>query len=454
MGYGILWTPPWCRLKDCETPRLTTWLTILYAFCGGFNSANLFYSHPILNVLAEDFHTTQSGVANIPTLAQAGEASCLLLILPLADFFPRRQFTLVMTTLAALFWLGQCLTNNLTIFLVLTYLSALFTCVVHVVIPLVSELSSPSQRAFNLSIVGTGPTFGILLARILSGIVANYTNWRNVYWMGLGIQILVLGLLFVFMPDYEPINKRPLRDIAKTYPRILLSIFRLYFRHPVLVQSSLLAFTSFTVLTAYWTTLTFLLSQAPYNYGSAAIGLFGLIGASTLLLGPLFGKFVITPLRVPLYSVFIGITLSMVGVVVGTFVGVHNVAGPVIEAVLLDAGLMVLFVAARINIEGIEPGSSNRVNTAFMIVMHLGQLVGTKAANDVYELYGGWIPAGCWGIGITAAGYLITAARGPYEKGWLGWSGGWGRGRKSAEDHVEDAEEQSFGASEVHKTEK
>lgn len=100
----IFWTPPWCRIKGSDRPRLTIWLTLLYAFCAGFNSANLFYSHPILNVLAEDFHTTQSGVANIPTLAQAGEASCLLLILPLADFFPRRRFTLIMTTLAALFW--------------------------------------------------------------------------------------------------------------------------------------------------------------------------------------------------------------------------------------------------------------------------------------------------------------------------------------------------------------
>jgi predicted MFS family arabinose efflux permease len=58
-------------------------------------------------------------------------------------------------------------------------MSALFICVVHIVILLVSELSSPSQRAFNLSIVGTGTRLGILLARILSGIVANYTSWRN-----------------------------------------------------------------------------------------------------------------------------------------------------------------------------------------------------------------------------------------------------------------------------------
>jgi MFS family permease len=97
-------TPPWCRLQDGKSPPMTLKLNIIFAFCGGFSSAGLYYSHPILNLLAEDFNTTQSGVANIPTLAQAGEAACLLLILPLADYFPRRKFALLLSTLATLFW--------------------------------------------------------------------------------------------------------------------------------------------------------------------------------------------------------------------------------------------------------------------------------------------------------------------------------------------------------------
>lgn len=89
-------------------------------------------------------------------------------------------------------WLSLSLTSTLAIILVLTYMSAFFICVVYIVIPLISEPSSPSQGAFNSSIVDTGPTLGIHLARILSSVVANYTSWRNVYWMGFAIQICVL----------------------------------------------------------------------------------------------------------------------------------------------------------------------------------------------------------------------------------------------------------------------
>ena len=100
----IYWVPPWCRWSTTNPPPFTIWLNILYAVAGGFTSANLHYTAPILAVLARDFKTNQAGVSNIPTLALAGESTCLLLLLPLGDFFPRRKFVLTLIALAAAFW--------------------------------------------------------------------------------------------------------------------------------------------------------------------------------------------------------------------------------------------------------------------------------------------------------------------------------------------------------------
>jgi hypothetical protein len=100
----LYWVPPWCRWDAVNPPPFTLWLNILFAVAGGFTTANLYYSHPILNVLARDFGTNQAGVSTIPTLAQAGDATGLVLILPLADFFPRRKFTLTLIFLSASFW--------------------------------------------------------------------------------------------------------------------------------------------------------------------------------------------------------------------------------------------------------------------------------------------------------------------------------------------------------------
>lgn len=98
------WMPPWCRWDVENPPSFSLRLNILYACAGGFTTANLYYSHPILHVLAKDFNTTQSAVANIPTLATAGDATGLLLILPLADYLPCRKFTLTMLSCSMFLW--------------------------------------------------------------------------------------------------------------------------------------------------------------------------------------------------------------------------------------------------------------------------------------------------------------------------------------------------------------
>lgn len=292
-------------------------------------------------------------------------------------------------------------------------------------LPLVAELAPAETRAFNISIVGAGPTMAILLARILSGIVANYTSWRNIYWLALGLQAAVWIALFCFMPDYPAINPTPKRDILKRYPKILWSILLLYTKYPVLVQSALSSFCTFFTVSSYWTTLTFLLSGSPYNYTTLVIGLFGLVGAVTVFLGPIYGKYIIQPLQEPLYSVMIGKSVSLVGIVIGTFVGVHNVAGPILQALLLDAGLMIVQIANRVSIAPIAPEARNRVNTAFVSILYLGSFAGTKSGNEIYEKHGGWLASGGLSIAVIAFSYAIILLRGPNEPGWIGWTGGW-----------------------------
>jgi predicted MFS family arabinose efflux permease len=421
-----LLTPRWCRW-DSENPApLTLWLNILFACAGGFTSANLYYSHPILHVLAEEFHTTQSGVANIPTLALAGDATGLVLLLPLGDFFPRRKFTLFIMTLCATLWLGLCITKDLDTFMVLSYFSGLFNGVNQIMIPLVSELSTDKNRAFNISIVAMGPTFGILLARILSGIVATYTSWRNVYWIALGLQTAVIVLLWLLMPDYPSVNPQPLRKTLKDYPKIIWSIVTLYTRHPVLVQACLLVFSTFFTVSSFWTTLTFLLSEAPFHYTPFVIGLFGLIGASTMVLGPLYGKYIVGPLASPLHSATIGKLVNLVGIIIGTFAGPYTAAGPALQAVFLDAGLMILSISNRVAIHPLEPKQRNRVNTAYTGILYVGMVTGAKAGNDIYQRCGGWIASGSLSIGVIGFGLAIIMLRGPWENGWVGWHGGWG----------------------------
>lgn len=77
------------------------WLNVLFGIAGAFTVANLYYSHPILNILADDFGVSYESVSQIPTLAQAGYAVGLLFLCPLGDLLKRRPFVLYLVFLSA-----------------------------------------------------------------------------------------------------------------------------------------------------------------------------------------------------------------------------------------------------------------------------------------------------------------------------------------------------------------
>lgn len=70
--------------------------------------------------------------------------------------------------------LGLCLTNNFAVFCALSFVSCFTTVTPQIMLPLVGDLAPPNRRATALSIVVSGLILGMLIARLLSGIVANY----------------------------------------------------------------------------------------------------------------------------------------------------------------------------------------------------------------------------------------------------------------------------------------
>jgi hypothetical protein len=169
--------------------------------------------------------------------------------------------------------------------------------------------------------------------------------------------------------------------------------------------------------------LTFLLAGPPYHYGSLTIGLFALVGIAGIVLGPVYARLLINPF-VPLFSVIVGEMINITGIIIGTYTGTFAIAGPIIQGIGTDAGLLITQVANRNAIYAVEPKGRNRLNTAFMLMTFLGQLTGTSAGNRLYAK-GGWMASGSMSVGFIAFSFLVCAARGPYETRWLGWGGGW-----------------------------
>ena len=368
---------------------------------------------------------------------QAGYASGLLFLCPLGDIFRRRLFVLSLTWLTATLvskafdaailakelmpskWLGLCLAQRFETFAVISYLTSVTTVTPQLILPLVGDVAPPEKRAHALSLVVSGNFGGMLIARFLSGLVTQYSSWRIIYWIAFAIQYVLVTLLWFFMPDYPVTNSA--RDVP--YHKILWSMAKMLFKYPELLQACLIAYCISATLTNFWTTLTFLLAGSPYNYNSLVIGCFALIGLCAMAFGPPICKFIMDR-YVPLFLTFLGEAMCLFGIIIGTYIGKFTVAGPVIEAFAIDIGLQTSNVANRASIYALEPKARNRLNTIYVVFGFSGQLTGTAVGNKLYA-HSGWISSGSVSVGFIVGAVLVCLAKGPYESGWIGWSGGW-----------------------------
>ncbi len=156
------------------------------------------------------------------------------------------------------------MTSSFAVFGALSFLVGVFSVTPQIVLPLAADLAPPERQASALSIVLSGLLFGILIARVLSGIIAEFASWRVVYYMAIGLQYLLLVGCYTVIPDYPRKNKN------LTYWNVLFSLAKYAVTEPILIQACLINMVSSACFSSFWVTLTFLLSEPPYNYSTSA----------------------------------------------------------------------------------------------------------------------------------------------------------------------------------------
>ena len=165
-------------------------------------------------------------------------------------------------TLSTTLTIGLAITRSLIVFETLSYLVGVVTVTPQILLPLAADLAPEKKRATAISVVLSGLLFGILLARVLAGIIAEFTSWRVVYFFAVGVQALVLVGSYLVLPDYPSKNK----DL--TYWNILWTMAKFSVTEPILIQGCLINLASSACFSNFWVTLTFLLGGPPYYYST------------------------------------------------------------------------------------------------------------------------------------------------------------------------------------------
>lgn len=157
----------------------STPLVLAMAAGAGFSVASLYYSQPMLGLIAQDLGAGERAAGLVPTLTQLGYALGILLLAPLGDRFDRRTLILLKSALLALALGAAAMAGHLPGLLMASLLVGLMATLAQDIVPAAAVLAPDAQRGQIVGRVMTGLLLGILLSRVVSGVVAEAWGWRT-----------------------------------------------------------------------------------------------------------------------------------------------------------------------------------------------------------------------------------------------------------------------------------
>jgi predicted MFS family arabinose efflux permease len=437
--FGFLPIPRYLQYDPAKPPHFGILLNVAFGFASTFTVANLYYCQPLLIQFSISFGVSYNEVSRIPTLVQAGYATGLVLISPLGDLLRRRQLILCIVSISTSLTVGLAVTNRLVVFEVLSYLVGVVTVTPQILIPLAADLAPEKRRASAISVVLSGLLFGVLIARVLAGVIAEFQSWRVVYYFSIGVQTLVLVGSYFILPDY------PSKNTDLTYLNILSTMAKFAVTEPMLIQACLINMASSACFSNFWVTLTFLLGGPPYHYSTLVIGLFGLVGMFGVSMGPLIGHTI--DRLVPWYASLFSITNLILFQSVQLGAGGINVAAVVIAVLGLDIFRQMLQVSLTTSIFGISVAARSRLNALMILSIFIGQVMGTSVGTHVFVNFG-WRAGAALSMGFYGWIMFVLLLRGPHCKRhtWFGYEGGLEARKKVVEERKRLEEEKERNA--------
>ena len=375
-------------------------LVLLLAVTCGAAAANLYYAQPLLHTIGRAFSVSNSTAGLLVAITQAGYVVGLALLVPVGDLLERRRLIAVMLVVAAAGLGLAAAAPAFGVFALALAVVGVAAVVAQIVVAMSSSLASEHERGRVVGTVMSGLLIGILVARTISGVLADLLGWRAVFVIA-AVGMLTLATVLSFaLPRVPPTERLP-------YSRLLRSVLELVRDEPLLRQRMLIGATAFGCFSILWTSVAFLLAGAPYHYGNAAIGLFGLAGLAGALAAPVAGRLSDRGHGRLAMTGSIGVLLLSWGVLA---FGGTSVVALIVGIVLLDLGAQAMHISNQSAVYSLHGQARSRLTTAYMVAYFTGGVALSAATSALYAA-DGWgavcaLGAGTAAFGLTA--WLIS----------------------------------------------
>lgn len=383
-----------------SAPGMTGALTALFAISAGVVVGNLYWAQPLLDDIANGMRISTGSTGLLITVVQIGYALGVFLIVPLGDSVARRMLIPAVMAVSVAGLVATAVAPSYLVLVIAMFVIGLSSVTGQLLTPLAGDLAEPGRRGRTISMVASGLMLGILLARAVSGVLADLWGWRSVFLIAAAANLLFALLLARAIPTLPT----PRRVKYGTLLRAVLTEVRdsAPLRTLMVMGACIMA-----VFTMFWTGLTFLLSAAPYHFSATQIGLVSLVGVIGAGAAQLVGRLFDRGLALP--TIGAGLAMTLLSMAVSAFTG-ENFVMVLLVAAVSSVGFQTTFVLVQTCVMALNPQARSRLNTAIIVGNFAGGAVGSTLAALLWGA-GGWpLLAGTAGA-IAILGLLVWATQ-------------------------------------------
>ena len=357
-------------------------LAPLLAAGAGFSVAAIYYSQPLLPDLARGLQASEGAIGAVPMLTQLGYAAGILLLAPLGDRYDRRRVMLVKAGLLALALLASALAPGMAVLLAASLFVGLTATLAQDFVPAAVSLAPEHQRGKAVGAVMTGLLLGILLSRVVSGLVTQALGWRAMFGLAAASLVLLAVAVYWRVPSFPAATRLG-------YGQLLRSMAGLWRQHSPLRRAALAQGLLGLGFSAFWSTLAVML-HARFDLGSGAAGAFGLAGAAGALAAPLAGRLADRhgPRRVAVLGASVAALAYALMLGMDWLPASGQLLLLVISAIGFDFGFQSALIAHQSTVYGLDPAARSRLNAMLITAMFVGMAGGSVLGAFAYAHWG------------------------------------------------------------------
>lgn len=388
-----------------QTHRLGRRDLILLTLAGAVVTANAYYIHPIIALVAKDFGVSPSEIGLVPALNQIALALGILLLLPLGDRVSNRKLATIFATGQLAGLIVMALATKFWVFVAGSTFLGFSTITPYLLPAYASKRVAPERLGQVTATLTTGVIGGILLARVGAGWVGEHLGWRTVYFIAATVMAAVTFMLPRIMDERVKAEADAPRH---TYAGLVLSVFPIIRKHPEVLLSGTIQGLGFGIFLSVWLGLGLYLTSPAMGYGADTVGYLAAVSLLNLMTTPFLGGIAdrVGPRKA---RVFVSMIQFCAVCLLGLFghslwlllipIMVMNVVGPLID------------ITGRMTFLSLPADVRTRLMTVYIVLMFTGGGLASWGATFAYE-HAGW--HGTTTLTLCLSALLMTLC-------FLGW---------------------------------